>query len=183
MMKKIVKYAHYLHRKGFTAGNAGNISVLYRNKIMDVVAITSSGSCLGTITEDEIVLLDLDGNVISGKKPSSELHLHMNLYKIRDDINAIVHTHPPYTVALTMKDIRIERPEGVPGNKKFLEEIPYYRPGSIELANACSKKLKKEKILVLKKHGLVTCGSSLEEAVNLTELVENAAKITYISSQ
>ena len=97
--KSIIKYGAKLGEKNMSPATSGNISVRVENNIL----ITASGTCLADLSEDEIVLMDKHANVIEGsRKPSSEKNLHIAIYEMRPDINAIVHCHSPYASAFAV---------------------------------------------------------------------------------
>ncbi|HOK72307.1 MAG TPA: class II aldolase/adducin family protein [Methanothermobacter sp.] len=178
-IKKLVEAAHYLYKGGFVSGFAGNISMrLTREKI----AITPTRIPLSLVTEENVAIVDMDGRRLLGGNPSSEVYLHIGIYKKRKDINGIVHTHSPYATAFAFSDKRLKGLEGFNGIKgDSIEKVAYHRPGSMELARECAKKIKDGKILILENHGVVSCGSNLQEAVQLAEFIEESAKIQFLA--
>lgn len=99
LKKELIEYGRLAGVKNFTPGYSGNFSARYEDKIL----ITSSGSANGYLSEDEIVLMDFDGNVAeNSKKASSEKMLHVEFYKQRPDINYIIHVHSPYLSSVCM---------------------------------------------------------------------------------
>ena len=90
MKNEIIKYGKKLGDKNMSPATSGNISVRCGENIL----ITASGTCLSDLAEDEIVLIDKNSNILEGgKKPSSEKNLHIAVYNLRPDINAIIHCH------------------------------------------------------------------------------------------
>ena len=89
---EIISIANEIYDKGLVSGKAGNISARFG----DVVAITPTLKSLSNLHEEDIVLVDMEGNVLTHGKPSSEVNMHLGIYKKRPDITAIVHTHSPY---------------------------------------------------------------------------------------
>ena len=175
---EISEIAHYLYSKGLVPGKSGNISA----RSQDTVAITPSGVSLGYVKPEEIVLVDMDENVLTGGKPSSELVLHLEVYHNRDDVHGIVHTHSSYATGFALAGKRIERLEGF-GNieKPFLKMVDYASPGTVELANRVGAGLKEEDVVILKKHGLVATGENLFNAALLAEFVEETAKTQFVA--
>ena len=93
LKSEIIEYGKLAGIKNFTPGYSGNMSARYNDKIL----ITSSGSANGYLVEDELVLMDFEGNLVEGdKKPSSEKMLHVEFYKQRPDVNYIIHVHSPF---------------------------------------------------------------------------------------
>lgn len=178
LAKEICEIAHYLYSKGLTPGKSGNISARFQ----DTVAITPGGVSLGQVREDEIVLLNLEGDILAGGvNPSSELHLHLEVYKNKD-VKGIVHTHSAYATGFAMSGKKIERLEGF-GNrmKPFIKMVDYAQPGTMELAQQVGKAIKREDVIILERHGVVATGENLTDALLLAEFVEETAKIQYIS--
>ncbi|MDI9623281.1 MAG: class II aldolase/adducin family protein [Methanothermobacter sp.] len=176
-IKEMVRAAHYLYSNGLVSGSAGNISIRLS---MGEIAITPTGIPLSLVTEENVAIVSMDGNRLLGGDPSSELYLHLGIYKVREDIKSIVHTHSPYATAFAFSDKRLKGLEGFNG-VDFVEEVTYHRPGSLELARECAEKIKESKILILKNHGIVCCGSNLQEAIQLAEFIEGSAKTQFLA--
>lgn len=125
----------------------------------------------------------MDGNLIydSHQKPTSELLMHLNIYRERKDACSVVHTHSPVATGFAFAGEKIERIEGFgPIEDPFIPFVDYYPPGSVELAEAVSKGLKNQDILILKGHGVVALGENLDEASLLAEFIEDSAKIQFV---
>lgn len=175
---EICEIAHYLYSKGLAPGKSGNISTRFQN----IVAITPSGVSLGYVKEDEIVLVDMDGKILAGgKNPSSELQLHLEVYKNKN-VGAIVHTHSTYATGFAMSGKKIERLEGFGERRKpFLKMVDYAQPGTLKLAQLVGEGLKEEDMVILEKHGVVATGKNLKETALLAEFVEETAKIQFVA--
>jgi len=179
LTKEICEIAHYLYGKGLAPGKSGNISVRFQ----DTVAITPSGVSLGLLKEDEIVLTDIDGQVVAGgDNPSSELQLHLEVYKNKEETAGIVHTHSSYATGFAMSGEKIERLEGFgERSKPFLKMVDYKPPGTMELAKLVGEGLKYEDVVILENHGVVATGEDLNEAALLAEFVEETAKTQFVA--
>ena len=182
MMKKnvseIIDVSNEIYNKGLVSGKAGNISARYGN----TVAITPTLKSLSNLKEEDIVLVDMDGNVLSNGKPSSEVNMHLEIYKKRSDVKAIVHTHSPYATGFAFSDKKLKRLEGFGAIKKpYLSSIGYEKPGSDELAKSTSEGLGDEDVLILKNHGVVCVSDTLREAMLLSVFVEETAKTQFIT--
>lgn len=177
-IEKIVNVSKSLYDKGLVTGKAGNVSARFG----DVVAITPTLTSLGALDEKDIVLVDLNGNVLTNGRPSSEVNMHLEIYKKRNDVKAIVHTHSPYATGFAFSNKRIRRFEGFGEIKNpFLSFIEYEKPGSAELAESASAGIKDEDVLILKRHGVLCVSDSLDEASSLAGFVEETAKTQFIS--
>mgnify|MGYP005772616871 FL=1 len=105
--KDIIYWSKRLYQKGLSPATSGNISV----RTKDGILISSSGVCLNDMSEDDIVLIDFDGNLLQGnKKPSSEKFLHTQIYDLREDVNAIIHSHCPYITAFACASKAMSEP-------------------------------------------------------------------------
>jgi len=173
--QEIIEFGKLAGVKDFTPGISGNISA----RSDDGIVITSSGSANGYLSDDDLVLIDFDGNVLEGaKKPSSERFLHLEFYKKRPDVNAVFHVHSPYLTAFASagKDLRA----GVsPEIIYCFGEIPlaeYSLPGSSELVKETSKFFENHNVVLMANHGVIIGGTSVKDAYLKLELTEAYAK-------
>ena len=180
--KEIIESSNFLFNRKLVTGKAGNVSVKFEKNNEELVAITPTLKSLHNLKEEDIVIVDLDGNVLSEGKPSSEVYMHLGIYKEKKDINAIVHTHSPYATGFAFSKHKIKRLEGFGKiEREYLAEIPYEKPGSEELAKKASEALKNEDVLILKNHGVISVGKDLKEASSLADFVEETSKTQYIA--
>lgn len=175
---EIVEVSRNIYSQGLVCGKSGNVSA----RLKDYIAITPTLKSLGNLEEKDIVLVDFDGNILTKGKPSSEVNMHLGIYKKRSDVNAIVHTHSPYATGFAFTDKKLKRFEGFGAIKKpYLSSIGYERPGSDELAKKASEGIGDDDVLILKNHGVVCVGRSLGEAESLAGFVEETAKTQFIT--
>jgi L-fuculose-phosphate aldolase len=176
--ERIVNASKELYDHGLVKGTSGNISA--RIPDTDKFLIKPSGVYMGFLKPEELVLVDFEGNKIRGKRNvSAETPMHAAIYRVRKDVQAVVHTHAPTATAFGIAGteilpLQIEvfmlLPRGVP-------IVPFKQPGSKALAEAVQKKIADYDAIMLENHGIVTVGSTIEAACNLNEMVEEAAKI------
>lgn len=181
--KNVVKISHYLYRKGLVPGKSGNISLKICEKEECLVIITPSGICLKDVTPESLVVINSFGETVEpGKRPSSELAMHLKIYQKRNDVRAVVHTHSPYATGFSHTKKLIPHLEGF-GNIKdpYIKMVEYASPGSQKLADIASDGLKEEDGLILKKHGVLAVGADLDEAVILAEFIEISAKTVFVA--
>ncbi|MCX8034404.1 MAG: class II aldolase/adducin family protein [Thermodesulfovibrio sp.] len=175
--KEIVRFAKRIYRKGLVSGISGNLSLRVDEKSF---LITPRAKCYEKLQVEDMVLLDLEGNIIDGRKePSSEKHLHVAIYKARDDVKAIIHTHSSCVCVLAALEISLpiildEQRESLGGE---IEITKYAPSGSIELAEEAVRALSYKKAVILAKHGAVAVGNSLKEAYYVCELLEKLSKV------
>ncbi|MCI0530944.1 MAG: class II aldolase/adducin family protein [candidate division Zixibacteria bacterium] len=181
LQKEIVRIGKLLYQKNFIAAAEGNISVrLDRDKIL----VTPSGLNKGSLKPREIIAVDANGKKLSGRhQPSSELKMHLAVYKRRKDIHAIVHAHPPYATALTVTGQSLERfflPEAV----LSLDRVPlssYATPTTAEVPAAVSRLIRRTDAVLLRNHGVLACGKNLTDAYHKLETVEKLAQIYFLA--
>ena len=163
-IQEIINVSNDIYNKGLVSGKSGNISARFKGENGGVIAITPTLKSLSDLDEEDIVLVDLNWNILTKGKPSSEINMHLEIYKKRPDVNGIVHTHSPYATGFAFSDKRIKRYEGFGAIKNpYLAFIEY------------------EDVLVLKNHGVICVGENLKEAKLLAVFVEETAKTQFIS--
>lgn len=179
----IIETGRKLYQRGMLAGSDGNISVRLSD---NSVIITPSGLSLGDLDPEELVTIDLEGNLVSGElKPSSELAMHLAVYKARPEINACVHSHAPHATAFAIAGI--EPPENIlPELLLIVGRIPVtdYAPcGTEALPESLAPYLADHSAILMGNHGLLTFGRNLTEAYNRHETVEHFARIYLLAQQ
>ena len=184
LRNQIVATGLELLDKGLIAGTWGNISG--RCYQSELVAITPSGRNYRTIRPEDIVIVGYDGRIKEGNEiPSSELPLHLAIYKARPDVEAVVHTHSVFASACSVarKTIPpiIEDLIQVAGGT--VEVAEYALPGTAQLAVNTVDALGTKNAVLLANHGVIGCGQSLCDALLACELVEKAAQIYVYANQ
>jgi len=183
ILKDLVNASHFIYNKGLSPGKSGNISCRFYEDGVSKIAITKSMISKGNVRINDIIIIDMSGNVLQGEgKPSSETYLHLGIYNTREDINAVAHTHSPYAAGFSMSDKELKRLEGFgPIENPYIPSVKYSKPGSMELANDTVEIMKNEDAVILKNHGVVAAGINLNEAVLLAEFIEDIAKTQFIA--
>jgi ribulose-5-phosphate 4-epimerase/fuculose-1-phosphate aldolase len=184
--KEIERICRLIDQKGMVSGSGGNISC----RTGDSILITPSGCTLGEVSSDRLIRVKLDGTILGdypmGVKPSKEISMHLKCYAANPNVMAIVHVHSVYSVALSClknKDYSNCVPIYTPGYGARigkLHVISYCLPGSSELADMVGAVIAKHNSVLLANHGVVAAGSSLREAMNLVEEIEENAKIHFV---
>ena len=181
--KEICEIGRRIYNDGFVAANDGNISV----KVSDnEYYCTPTGVSKGFMTPDMIIRIDGNGNKIEGKlNPSSEIKMHLRVYRERPDVGAVVHAHPPIATSFTVAGVPMDKyvlPEAV----LTLGAVPtcvYGTPSTEEIPDSLQPYLQTNDAFLLKNHGALTVGNTLTKAFFLMEEVEFSAKITFYASQ
>jgi len=167
---------------GLVRGSSGNVSV----RRGDTVLITPSGIVYERLHPSQVIAIDLAGRVVSGMgAPSSEWRMHLSIYRAREDVRAVVHTHSPYATAASFrKHLPVFHDEG---KMLFGDEVPvseHAPPGSWALAEAVAEALgKRGKVALIARHGAVAVGRTLTEALLLAEKLEEAATVFFFSRE
>ena len=174
-----------IYDKGMVASNDGNISVkLNDNEFL----CTPTGVSKGFMTPEYICKVDADGKVLEanpGFKPSSEIKMHMRVYKERPDVNAVVHAHPMYATGFAIAGIPLTQPI-MPEAVISLGAVPiaeYGTPSTEEIPDAISKYLQSYDAVLLENHGALSFSDILLNAYHKMESVEFYAKLLYIANQ
>jgi L-fuculose-phosphate aldolase len=179
--KLICDIGKRVYEKGFVAANDGNISVRIGE---DEFLITPTNVSKGFLTPDMIIKVDLEGNVLEGDyKPTTEMKMHLLVYRERPDVHAVLHVHPPYATAFAIAGIPLDQaimPEAIVS----LGTIPlaqYGTPSTDEVPEAVKTHVYDHQGVILENHGALTWGKNLEQAYYLMESLEFTAKINWIS--
>lgn len=176
LKREIIEYGKLAGKKNFTPGYSGNFSARYEDKIL----ITSSGSANGYLSEDELVLMDFDGNLIKGsKKPSSEKMLHAEFYRQRPDVNYIIHVHSPFLSTFACCHIPLDEPI-MAENVFYFGQIPlaeYGLPSSMDLVEKTAKYFKDYDAVLMANHGFIVGNKTIKDAFLKLELAESYAQV------
>ena len=189
LRQTFVQIGRLMYDKGFICASDGNISARLGP---DRLLITPSGLHKGLLEPEQMLIVDLEGNVVRGGygrsanlKPTSELPMHLEAYRQRPDIEAVVHAHPPITVALSIAGIPMADcliPEAI----VMLGIVPttqYATPSSEENVSAIRDLIRNHDGLVLQRHGSLTVGDSPMQAFMRLESLEQNARIGFMLAQ
>jgi L-fuculose-phosphate aldolase len=179
--REICTAGRWIHSRAFVASTDGNISVRLDSRR---VLTSPTGMSKGLMTQDDLVVTDLKGRKLAGRREaSSELAMHLLIYNRRPDVYAVCHAHPPIATA--------HAAAGLPLNKALLSElvialgcIPvarYGTPGTPELSDALEPLVQDYDAILLANHGVVTCGADLLTAFFRMETVEHFANVSLAS--
>ncbi|WP_128254755.1 aldolase [Falsirhodobacter deserti] len=185
LAKTLCDLCRSLFDRGYSVGGAGNVSVR-----LDTggFLVTPTGGSLGRIGPSDLAEVDAVGTILAGPKPSKEFAFHKALFDCRPEVGAIVHLHSTYLTALSCledlpKDnaLRAFTPYYVM-RVGTLPVIPYYRPGSAEIARDLANiaQTQAANAFLLASHGVVVLGKNVEDAVNNAEELEETARLAFI---
>lgn len=178
--KLIVEIGKLLYERSYVVSSDGNVSFRLDN---DTVLATPTMTCKGRMTEDCLALTDMDGKPLTDKKASSELAMHLLIYKMRPDIKAVCHAHPPHGTAFAVAGLAIDKP--------ILSEViltlgcvpltDYGTPSTNELTEAMKPYVEHHNALLMANHGAVAYGEDLWQAFDRLETLEHTAKIAILA--
>ncbi len=153
------------------------------------MVVTASGVSLGDATEDNLVLVDIETyeyQAVSGYNPSKEYRYHADILRLRPDVNAVLHVHPPYATAYAVKKRDVPMVTDAGFKQKPMPRVPFAPSGSNELQANVTRVVTENPgcaILLLEQHGITTLGSSIANAFYLADLVEELARIAHLSER
>ncbi len=179
--KEIVEYGKRMIERGLTTGSGGNISIF--NREQGLVALTPSSMDYADIKPEDVVIMDINGNVKDGtRRPSTEINMHLLAYQNRPDVNSIVHTHSIYCTAIACMGWELEPVHymlAIAGEAVKCAKYATY--GTPELARYALEALAGNGACLLGNHGVLTVGPSLERAFAIAEHLEFVAKLVCIT--
>src|SRR6202140_730070 len=177
----IVEIGRRMYARSYTASNDGNISVrLGEGRLL----MTPKSVCKGFMTPDMMCITDLNGRKLQGDlDPSSEILMHLEVYRQRSDVQAVVHAHPPTATGFAVPGIPLDRAV-LAEVLTTLGSIPiaeYATPSTSELPEAVRRYIKTHDGMLLANHGALTVGSDLFSAYYKMETIEHFAKISLVA--
>jgi L-fuculose-phosphate aldolase len=180
--QQIIQITNELFSMGLLTATGGNISALASDG--ETMWITPSQMYKGGLTEADLVHIQTDGTVIAGtSRPSVEFQMHAAAYRVRPGTTGAVHTHAPVATAFGICNQAFPP---INTDAVFLRDtvtVPWYMPGSKELADAVAEALQKSRGAILQNHGLMTVGENLRKAATRAMMLEETAKIVLYCKQ
>jgi L-fuculose-phosphate aldolase len=178
---EIVKIGKMLHQRGFIAACDGNLSVrLNREKIL----VTPTAMSKGVMKATDLLIVDMCGRKLKGRREvTSEIGMHLLIYRMRPDVNGIVHAHPKTATGFAAAGMALDKPlacEVVIGLGQ-IPLAPYGTPGTPELARTLEPLVPQYDAILMANHGVVTYGSDLQSAYMKMETVEHFAQIALVT--
>ncbi|MGP5220553.1 class II aldolase/adducin family protein [Arthrobacter rhombi] len=181
---QIERIAHSIHRRGLTHGRTGNLAVRDGDERL---LVTPTGVNLGEVDADALSVLDVAGHHLDGPKPTKEAFLHLAMLRTRPEANAVVHTHSPYSAALSC--LEGMDPENVlpPLTAYYgmrvgrLRLLPYFAPGDPAATTAVEEAARTGHALLLRNHGPAVAGTDLDSALDALEELEHTAQVYFIT--
>jgi len=183
LRRDLVRAGKRLYKLGFMPGTSGNLSVRLDSKF---ILATPTGVSKFMLSKEDMVIVDLDGKQYSGsRKVTSEIGMHLAVYNRRDDIGAVVHSHPPIATPFACAGRSLDEPlcsEAIM-TLGAVPLAPYATTGTEEVADSLAEYIPDHEAILMANHGVVTYGKTLMDAFMKMETVEHFAHITLIVGQ
>ena len=184
LKKQIVDLCQQLLKEKHVIGSAGNVSLRVKYDNKEFILITPSNVPYDEMDFKDILIIDMEGNIIEGNRnPSVEKHMHLSIYREREDVNAIIHAHSIYSTVLSSLNMSIPAifEEFVPYIGGEVLCAKYGEAGTEELAEEVLTALEERNAVLLANHGNLCCGSHLDGAYTVLKYLERGAQIYYLS--
>ncbi len=182
LKQEIVMICRMMHQKNLIAGLDGNVSV----KCGDHLLTTPSGVNKGFLRMDQIIMVDWEGRVVQGEgQPTSEMAMHLAVYRLRSEIDAVIHAHPPLVTAFSIAGVSLEEfilPEVVM-SLGLVPTAAYATPTTSEVPESIQGLIERYDALILERHGALTVGQDLLDAYNKMEKLEHSALVILTALQ
>ena len=179
--EEIVRYGRYLYQKDFVAATDGNLSVRLES---GNILCTPSGVNKGMMEPADLVVVDSRGGKITGSnRPSTEMAMHLLIYRLRPEVRSVVHAHPTTATAYAAAGIALDQPL-ISELMLSVGPIPlasYATPGTPELAASLEPLIPNHNAILMANHGVVSYGPSLQDAYMNMERVEHFAKVALVT--
>lgn len=179
--RELAEICHLLYQRNLVTATDGNVSI---RVAPDCILLTPSGKNKGFVKPEEILVLDLSGNVVEGTgKASKEYPMHRAIYESREDAGAVVHTHPVYATAFALAGKNIPEDHLIETGMmlKKVALAGYATPGTLEMAEVIAPYIEEHNAILLQNHGALTVGKDLMDAFNKMEVLESVAKTVIVS--
>ncbi|HDL19241.1 MAG TPA: class II aldolase/adducin family protein [Bacteroidetes bacterium] len=185
LKKMIIEIGRRIWTRGYVAANDGNITVKINDK---EILTTPTGISKGFMTQDMILKMTLDGDLITKSpkyKPSSEVKMHLEVYRQREDIGSVIHAHPPHCTGFAVAGIPLDQcvlPEAI----LTIGAVPiarYGTPSTREIPDSIKPFVQNSDAILLENHGALTFGADLVSAYHRMETLEHAAQIVFLAIQ
>ncbi len=187
LRREMVRVGRLMWERGFVAATDGNLSARMG---ADRLLVTSSGVSKGFLSDEDLIIIRADGEPVSshrgrGSHPSTEIAMHLEVYRQRPDVNAVIHAHPPLATAFSIAGVSLARCV-IPEVIVTMGAIPtaeYATPGTAEVPASIRQAISEYDAMILAHHGSLTVGETLWEAYLRLEKVEHTAQITLAAHQ
>ena len=179
--KEIIEVGKELYQRGLIVGGDGNLSIRLEH---DRILCTPKGVCKGKLFPEQVIMVDLKGNVLDGDyQPSSELKMHLEVYRQRHDVQAICHAHPPLATGFACAGLALDKAmlAEVILTMGYIPLASYATPSTDEVPLSIRELIKKHDAVLLANHGVLTAAADLTTAFYRMETIEHFARISLVT--
>lgn len=179
----LVRFGQMLHAQGYVAATEGNLSVRLDS---DRIMITPTGVSKGMMQPEDMVVVDLEGHKLEGEtRPSSEIAMHLTIYRMRPEVGSVVHAHPCTATGFASAGLALDQPlcSELVVTLGSVPLAPYATTGTAELSDALRPFIPNHNAILMANHGVVTFGADLPQAYLRMEAVEHYARIALTARQ
>ena len=176
---ELTTYSKILYERKLLHATGGNTSV----RDGEHVLISQTGAELGSLDDSQVVKVDLDGNVLEGSDPSKEMGMHLAMFRAREDVGAVIHAHPTFSIALSAL-LSEETDDAVPPYSAAfyvragkVPMVKYHPSGAHSLHEAVVALAPKYHAILLRQHGLLVAGRNMAEALGAIEEIEQCCQV------
>jgi len=183
---EVVRVGQLMYDRSLVIGRDGNISARLDD---DRILVTPSGLCKGMMSEEQLIVIDMQGRRADSPtdanrhlRPTSEIAMHLEVYRRRPDAGAVVHAHPPHAIALSIAGVSLTDcmlPEAIVF-LGLIQTTPYATPSSPENAAAIRRLIANHDAILLQRHGSLVVGADPLDAFFKTETLEQIARVTFM---
>jgi L-fuculose-phosphate aldolase len=183
LRKQLVRFGRWLNRLGFAPGTSGNLSARLDG---DRILATPTGCSKFLLHVSDMVIVDIDGKQLAGsRRVTSEIDMHLTIYRMRSDVRAVVHAHPPTATAFASSGIALDEPlcAEIVMTLGSVPLAPYATSGSLEVGHSLESFIPDHDAILMSNHGAVTYGATLLDAFMQMETLEHFARVCLIARE
>ncbi len=177
---RLTEVCRWMYERSYIVAADGNASARMGE---ERIAVTPSGLHKGLLKPADIVITDLDGAPLHGGRPTSEIRMHVEVYRQRPDVRAVLHAHPPHALALSVAGLSLGKcilPEALFGLGE-IRHAGYATPTTDAVPRLIAAQVRNHDGLILDRHGTLTVGDDLQSAFNRLEVLEHTARVSYLA--
>jgi len=179
--REICTAGRWLYEQGFVPSADGNLSIRLSD---DRILVTPAGVCKGRLEPEDLLTTDVNGRTLEGRgAPSTELKMHLLVYRLRADVKAVCHAHPPIATGYAAAGVALDKPllAEVVVTLGTVPLAPFALPGSTELSAVLKPFIERHNAILMANHGVVSFGPDLLTAFRRMECVEHYARVSLVT--
>jgi len=185
IIEELIEYSHMLFERKLIHASGGNTSVRRGAEVW----ISQTGVELGAMDERHVVKVDLQGNILSGSRPSKEMGMHLAMYRANEKTQAVIHAHPTFSIAHSVVTKRDAFDTVPPYTAAFyvragrVAMLPYFASGAEDLHHAVEKLAPSYHAILLRQHGMIVAGTGMAHAMGIVEEIEQCCQVAVLTGE